>query len=413
MEAHLRGAFRNASSDTDRNEARKYLTLLPVPGQWERLTAAERNGPQDPEIQGFLSEEKAKLARKVRKKAEKSFRVRHLMQVLKAPRGPKEKGILRIFSLPYVFADPKVLEPLSRRYVLFVEPTMGVIWRHTWGRYFGRMDVPTFYGLGGSEDRAFLRTQSGVVPLPLAHADFLEERPPEPKPPFPRYDLVFNGTFDDPGRKRHQRMLELLTDPRLETKTAIFLGRGSESAVQAFRASVSRYGLNKRLSVHANVPRREVPKLLALCRLGVHLSLCENGCRAIYEFFREDLPCVASSAMAGTNMSIFNPETGLAVPDDELVDAILRVLSHRDRFNPRAWFLRESGSRVSSRKLNEYFKNAFLEMGMEWTEDIVALGSSGASRYVSKEDESRFAGDHQWIARTVGRGSSYGVRISP
>jgi hypothetical protein len=35
--------------------------------------------------------------------------------------------------------------------------------------------------------------------------------------------------------------------------------------------------------------------------------------------------------------------------------------------------------------------------GSRWSEDVVLLGSSGASRYVSEQDRRRFADDFAWL----------------
>lgn len=83
-----------------------------------------------------------------------------------------------------------------------------------------------------------------------------------------------------------------------------------------------------RVSVRPNVPRRDVPALLCRCRLGVHLSLYENACRAVIEYFRSNIPCGVSASMAGINLDMFTNETGAAVPDSRIVDTLSRVLQN-------------------------------------------------------------------------------------
>lgn len=407
----LRSEAEHGSDDFVRRQAALYLTLLPFPGQWDRLAAAERSAAPEPETAAFLRREREKILEKVRQKADKAFRVRHFLQVLKRPRGTGEKGVLRLFSLPYLLADEAVLVELSRRYVFFVEPPMGVVWRHGWWRHFCRLEDPCLFGVGGPEDARFLSTQIGAVPVGLAHGDFLEDEPPPTRKAPPAYDLVFNATFDDPERKRHGLMLDLLDHPRLRGRTALFLGRGDPEKVRAFQQAVEKRGLSSRVAVRANLRRRDVPALLARCRVGVHLSLYENACRAVYEFFRADLPCVVSSSMAGMNPALFNEETGAAVPDAQLGETIASVLEDPERFSPRRWFLRESGSARSSRRLNAILRDLFSRRGYEWSEDIVDLGSSGASRYVSAEDEARFSDEHARIAGILRRSGRLPVAV--
>jgi hypothetical protein len=380
-------------------QARFFLAFLPFPRQWERLLQVTRQFPQSPEVEAFLDAEQQAIGSKFQGKDQTRFKLRHFCQVLKPFRSHRAKGILRIFSIPYVFMvlHPDLLSWISRRYVLYVEPPMGVLFRHAWWRYFSVLADPCLVGVASPEDVAFLSRQPHMEPVALAHGDFLTDIGAPSGGAPKQYDIVFNATFDDLPRKRHSLMLELLRDPRLQNARALFLGRGQESKVQEFNQCVMQMGLGRRVKVRANLRRTEVPRQLETCRLGVHLSLYENACRSIYEFFRADLPCVVSSAMAGMNPEIFNGQTGLAVEDSALPAAIATVLTHRGDFTPRRWFLENSGSSRSTQKLNDIFKHHFARWGYDWGEDIVPLGSSGASRYAHPSDQARFRADFEWL----------------
>jgi glycosyltransferase involved in cell wall biosynthesis len=193
---------------------------------------------------------------------------------------------------------------------------------------------------------------------------------------------MFNATFDDMPRKRHAYMLELLQHPLLNQTTALFIGRGERGNVDAFKRQLQSAGLSSRVTVKDNLLRQEVPAHLAQCKVGVQISLHENGCRSIYEFLRSNLPCVISTSMAGVNPVIINSQTGIAAPDRDLARAISKALQEREKFTARDWFLMHSGSTNSSRLLNGQLKAIFIERGYLWQEDILPLGSSGANRYV-------------------------------
>lgn len=377
------------------------LALLPFPRQWQWLDTVRQLYGQDPELAAFLAAERSAIREKMGDKPQRSYKLRHFLQVLKKPRSHREKGVLRIFSLPYLFAlHSRLLERLSERYVLYVEPPMGIVFRHAWWRCFAMLQDPVVFGVAAREDMRFLRQQTGVVPIAIAHGDFLEElqRPPD-HPEQKDYDIVFNATYDDMRRKRHELMLHLLLDPLLQNVRLLCLGRGEATNVAGFRQQAADLGLQERVAVMANLRRAEVPEQLSRCRMGVHLSLYENGCRSIYEFFRADLPCVIASSMGGVNLSIFNIRTGKAVPDAGLAAAIAAVLRERRRYRPREWFLRCSGSANSSRRLNEILRRLFRQWGYQWSEDIVQLGSSGASRYVHADDYAKFRDEFVWLLK--------------
>jgi hypothetical protein len=374
-----------------------FLALLPFPRQWSNLFKVEELYRDDVEIREFLSEEKQKVSDRLQKKVQKVYKLRHFCQVLKAPGKENEKGVLRIFALPYLMANYKLFHQLNCRYILYVEPPWGVVFRHTWLRNLSTAADACVFGVGSADDILFLNSQPQIVPTPLAHGDYLSENDAVVLDQRKEYDLVFNGTYDDMPRKRHELMLELLQHQLLIDKRSLFLGRGREENVEQFKSLVSRVGLEDRVTVMANILRQDVPSQLARCIMGVHLSLNENGCRSLYEYFRSDLPCVISSSMPGTHLDIFNAQTGLAVTDNELPEAISFVLTHRDRFAPRRWFLENSGSLKSSQKLNRFLKQLFKKLGYQWQTDIVPLLSGGPNRYANPSDCERFKQEFLWI----------------
>ena len=372
------------------SQACLFLARLPFPRQWNWLAWAQNNLGNDPEIKTLLKLENQRIEKKLKKKKHTQYMLRHFCQILKKPDLPEAKGVLRIFSLPYLFVNPELLNALNRLYFLYVEPPWGVLFRHAWLRAFADLDDPTLFGLNGEEDAAFMRSQPGILTTSLAHADFLEDDKNLIFDKEKRFDIVFNSTFDDMPRKRHAVMLELLQHPLLRHKKALFIGTGDQRNVDAFTQQVKAAGLSQRAAVRHNLLRRNVPGHLAQCKIGVQISLHENGCRSIYEFLRSDLPCVISNAMAGVNHDIINSRTGIAAPDRDLARAISQTLEELPKFRPRDWFLKHSGSANSSRILNNQLKEIFLERGYAWQEDIVPLGSSGANRYVDATHYERF-----------------------
>lgn len=387
------------ADDFSKKQAMLCLALLPFPQQWQWLLRIQEMYPHEPELQAFLAAERSAIREKMGHKPQRSYKLRHFLQVLKKPRSRREKGVLRIFSLPYLFAlHRRLLDQLSERYVLYLEPPMGIVFRHAWWRCFAVLRDPAVFGVSAREDVQFLQQQTGIVPIAIAHGDFMEDLPRQPERPDRKdYDIVFNATYDDMERKRHGLMLRLLLDPLLRDATALFLGRGQEENVAKFRRQVVECELQERVVVMANVRRVDVPELLSRCRVGVHLSLYENGCRSIYEFFRAAIPCVIPSSMGGVDLSIFNEWTGKVVTDAHLAEAIAAVLRNRQSFRPREWFVRFSGSANSSRRLNEILRGLFCQWGYDWSEDIVQLGSSGASRYVHGADYHKFRDDFAWL----------------
>ena len=138
-------------------QARFFLAFLPFPKQWLWLLRIEKHFPRSPEVAEFLRTEQNNVSEKVRNKPQRTFRLRHFCQIIKGFKGAHEKGILRIFAIPYIFMQihPELLQQLSKRYVLFVEPPMGIVFRHAWWRHYSMLADPCLFGIGSEEDGSF------------------------------------------------------------------------------------------------------------------------------------------------------------------------------------------------------------------------------------------------------------------
>ncbi len=381
------------------DQARRYLSLLPFPNQWHYLLAWPQYWPEDQEIDAFLTAEHQRLARKAQKKRQKTFLLHHLCQVLKPPELPLEKGVLRIFSLPYIWLDPNLLGYVSKHYILYVEPSAGIHMRFAWLRHFANLENPTLIGAAAREDRLFLNTQPGIRTTHLCHGDYVDPDANSETSIFKSYDLVFNGTFNDMPLKRHELFLKLLNTTGLKHVSALVLGRGTPDNVDRFRKMVQQYNLEARVETVANLKRSQVPGYLRKSKVGVHLCLHENGCRSIAEFICTGLPCVVSALTSGVSEGMINGQTGVAVPDADLAMAIKDVLTNYRSYAPRDWFLSHSGSYRKSEELNQVLKELYAELGATWRTDIVPIGSSGVNRYAHKKHLKRFMPEFEKIYR--------------
>ncbi|MDY0220493.1 MAG: glycosyltransferase [Desulfobacterium sp.] len=375
-------------------QTRLFLALLPFPGQWAWIEKLAAEHGKNRELRSFLHHEKTTIQKKIENKSYKRFRLQNFCQILKAPRLPLEKGVLRVFSLPYLFVVvPELLQTISESYLLYVEPAAGITFRHTWLRVYSRLEDPVLFGLSSHEDRAFVLGQPNVASTRLAHGDYLNAVKEVPLNRNKSFDIVFNNTFDERDRKRHGLMLDLMNHPWLKNIRVLFMGRGTAENVDDFQLQINKRGLDSRATILVNIPRGKVPGYLAQCRIGVHLALMENGCRAVYEYLRSNLPCVMSTCTAGMDSLMIEPRTGMLAMDRDLPGAIVKTLERVHEFTPRTWFLENSGSVNATRQLNLELKELFLSRGYEWQEDIVPLVSSGVGRYADPRDLKRFHGE--------------------
>ena len=98
--------------------------------------------------------------------------------------------------------------------------------------------------------------------------------------------------------------------------------------------------------------------------------------------------------------------------DIELPEAISFVLNNGEGFAPRRWFLENTGSSLSTQKLNGILKKLFEELGYQWQEDIVPMLSSGPNRYANGSDFARFRDEFVWIQNCLTTVGKVGFGIS-
>jgi hypothetical protein len=78
-----------------------------------------------------------------------------------------------------------------------------------------------------------------------------------------------------------------------------------------------------------------------------------------------------------------NARTGVLAEDDRLADALLDVIDHPDRFDPRGFALETLGFPNAARGITKALQDLAHRTGRPWTRDIVAKRNAPNLRYVT------------------------------
>ena len=306
--------------------------------------------------------------------------------ILKAPDPASgEKGVLLVMY-------HEGIEALAATYDL---PALAPHWQlvlemSNWGTQEWRLlpylgsDLDVLVLATREPDFAFVESlRSNLVPSRVGSGMWVDPAVFQGKPdaePF-LHDLVMVASWD--RLKRHEVLFQALSDLRRRgtALTACLIGVPGDRTKDDVLALATQAGISDLLSVHERIPHAEVARLVARSKASVLLSRQEGSNRGFYEALLCGTPCVVFSGHKGVDLSHVNAATGLLADDDHLADALLDVVSHRDRYDVRTWALSHVGYPNAMREVNSALRSLALRRGSPWTRDAVAKRNAPNLRY--------------------------------
>jgi glycosyltransferase involved in cell wall biosynthesis len=158
---------------------------------------------------------------------------------------------------------------------------------------------------------------------------------------------------------------------------------------------LGQYGLERACAIFEDIPHAEVARIVADSKVSLLLSHREGANRAIYESMFCGTPIIVYRHQCGVNLDHVNASTGLLAGEDELADAIRRVLDHPGDFDPRAWALENAGYANANKKINLALSEIAGRRGLPWTEDIAAKKSAPNLRYAEAGLYKQFESEYE------------------
>ena len=318
--------------------------------------------------------------------------------VLYKPHDPAtgEKGLLYITYnhgaawLPSLYDLPA----LAQKYIIALEPS-------TWGYmdfmfmpYIGA-DLDVIVEAQNTVDFDFIEgLGTNLVPTRLGAGDWADPSQFHPKPLDERqFDVVMVGAWDP--LKRHDLLFRAVADISRRTRPLRvgLVGYDMTWTQQDVASLAEKHGIADQVTYLSKVPYAQVTEMLCDARVGVLLSKREGANRGIYECWMADVPTLVYKHHRGVNLDQIVPENGLLVDDHELAAGIEHLLGRPAPVAPRAWALKNTGSVVATRRLNELCRELSARRGLPWTRDCVERTYWG---YVAEAD--RIAMNPHWAA---------------
>jgi glycosyltransferase involved in cell wall biosynthesis len=326
-------------------------------------------------MQAFLESAAAERAgnRIIKKEAEFDSMFRDII-VMKAP-GGGEKGVIVLeytarFDLFVALFD---FDRIIRDYYIVLEPC--------WSGYadpsilmFANTRTDVVVQAAEQADFDFIADLNcNLKPIKLGSSDWIDAQlftaPPTgtPRP----YDLIMVANWAK--HKNHRKLFEALQHVRHKPISVLLVGvdwggRTGEDIL----AEMREFDLpHVKVELKTNIPAREVASALAQSKVFLLLSEKEGSNRAIVEALFANTPVILYDKFIGGAQNKVNAETGMMASFEALPGAIDEMLDNHERFTPRAWALRGTGSSNTTARLNSMLKQIAESRGETWNIGIV------------------------------------------
>lgn len=314
---------------------------------------------------------------------------------------PDERGVI-IIDYSYVFplaAGLYDLDKIAERYAIVLEPS----WAGSCTPeilLYSRLKRPVFVQTIELRDREFIESlKSNLSVVPTA-ANWWADPRHAPRPRAARdIDVAMVAAWSD--IKRHWRFFRALANlkRRGHRLTAALVGYKYDRTRADIEALATHYGVRDQVTTYERITRTEVSDILARSKIHVLWSRRECANRAIVEAMLADTPVIVRDGLTfGFRYPYINEETGAFVKEDDLADAMLRMIAERDRYRPREWVLGHMTCEHATHVLEEHLQRRAIADGEKWTRSLVIKTSAlDTQEYWNPVDGEAFDEDYRFI----------------
>jgi glycosyltransferase involved in cell wall biosynthesis len=311
-----------------------------------------------------------------------------------------ERGVIMLMYSEAILATAAIydLGSLASRYMFVIEPSW---WGYQDARfllYLGS-DLDVLVQSPRRADFEFVADlETNLVPVRVGAGEW-----GDPSVFLPRavgqeatYDAVMVAAWDP--LKRHEVFFRAAVRFKHEQGRPLrmaLVGYNLGWNREVIERLLGQYDLERDCAIFENIPHAEVARIVADSKVSLLLSHREGANRAIYESMFCGTPIIVYRHQCGVNLDHVNAATGLLADEDELAEAIKRVLEHPEDFDPRAWAMENAGYANANKKINRALSEMADERGLPWTKNIAAKKSAPNLRYAEAGRYKQFESEYE------------------
>lgn len=225
---------------------------------------------------------------------------------------------------------------------------------------------------------------SNLIPVRTGSGEWVDPATFHPRQPgtVPEFDLVMVAAWDP--LKRHELLFQAVSRLKRERGAGLrmaLVGYAMGWPRSRIEQLLGRYGLEDDCTIFERIPHAEVARIVASSKVSLLLSRQEGSNRSVYESMFCGTPVIVYRHHRGINLDHVNEGTGMLADDDELADAIAKLVDHPELFDPRGWALENIGYENATRIVNEALRELAGRRGLPWTKEIVTKRNAPNLRY--------------------------------
>lgn len=232
-------------------------------------------------------------------------------------------------------------------------------------------------------------------PVELGPADWVDSNKFKPDEYVNKiYDLIMVANWSI--IKKHRILFNALNkiDDRQIRILLIGFPWGGRTAEDIRRELKTVQQKNIEVEIKENVSHAEVVECLNRSKVYIFLSEKEGDNKALVEAMCSNLPAIVYENTIGGARRRINKATGAFSSYKSLDQTILYMLDNYHKFNPRQWALSNTGSTISTHKLNSIIKATELSAGRKYEFDIVEKINAPNLAYKNPQHLIKFEHDY-------------------
>jgi glycosyltransferase involved in cell wall biosynthesis len=311
-----------------------------------------------------------------------------------------ERGVIMLMYSEAILATAAIydLSSLASRYMFVIEPSW---WGYQDARfllYLGS-DLDVLVQSPRRADFEFVADlETNLVPVRVGAGEWGDPSVFRPRAVGQEatYDAVMVAAWDP--LKRHEVFFRAAVRFKHEQGRRLriaLVGYNLGWNREVIERLLGQYDLERDCAIFEDIPHAEVARIVADSKVSLLLSHREGANRAIYESMFCGTPIIVYRHQCGVNLDHVNAATGLLADEDELAEAIKRVLEHPEDFDPRAWAMENAGYANANKKINRALSEMAGARGLPWTKDIAAKKSAPNLRYAEAGRYKQFESEYE------------------
>jgi hypothetical protein len=241
---------------------------------------------------------------------------------------------------------------------------------------------------------------TNLIPIKLAANDWINAEDIELIDAEKRFDITMVANWS--LLKNHRKLfaaVEKMSFTENRKLSVLLIGfpwadRYKEDIVAEFSKLVKQNKSSVELTILEKIPHAEVLVCLQQSKMLVLLTYKEGCNQAISEALVCNTPIIVYKNIKGGALEKINHNTGVVASFENLHEVIQNMLNRYKEYNPREYYLKNSGAKNSIEKLNSVIKSC---AEPNWTRNIVPIVNAHGLKYMSASEKEHFKNDYSFI----------------